>query len=51
MYEAVLESYRNSSQNDVVLLSPSCASFGMYNDFEERGNDFKKCVLKLKNSV
>lgn len=51
MKEAVYVSYRNSSRNDVILLSPSCASFGMYKNFEERGNDFKNCVLDLKNSI
>ena len=51
MKEAVLLSYRNSSQNDVVLLSPSCASFGMYKNFEERGSDFKNCVLNLENKI
>ena len=28
----------------VVLLSPACASFDMYNDFEERGRDFKRII-------
>lgn len=31
----------------VVLLSPACASFDAYNDFEERGNDFKQAVQKF----
>lgn len=32
----------------VVLLSPACASFDMYSDFEERGRDFKRIVHALK---
>ena len=31
----------------VVLLSPACASFDMYSDFEERGRDFKRIVGEL----
>lgn len=31
----------------VVLLSPACASFDMYSDFEERGRDFKRIVYSL----
>lgn len=31
----------------VVLLSPACASFDMYSDFEERGRDFKRIVTEL----
>ena len=50
MREAVSVCYRNSIKNDVVLLSPACASFGMYKDFEERGNDFKNCANELKNN-
>ena len=51
MKEAVSVCYRNSIKNDVVLLSPACASFGMYKDFEERGNDFKNCVDKIKQNI
>lgn len=32
----------------IVLLSPACASFDMYSDFEERGRDFKRIVHELK---
>lgn len=31
----------------IVLLSPACASFDMYKDFEERGRDFKRLVREL----
>ncbi len=31
-----------------VLLSPSCTSFDLYKSFEERGEDFRKCVLNYK---
>ena len=47
MNQAVQFAYKNAKVNDVVALSPGCASFGMYKNFEERGNDFKKIVNSL----
>ncbi|HEX8949652.1 MAG TPA: UDP-N-acetylmuramoyl-L-alanine--D-glutamate ligase [Dissulfurispiraceae bacterium] len=36
-----------ASPGDVVLLSPACASFDMFKDFEDRGRQFKKAVMEL----
>jgi len=47
MKEAVSIAYRDAKDGDTVLLSPGCASFDMYRNFEERGNDFKKAVMAL----
>ncbi|CAB1081546.1 UDP-N-acetylmuramoyl-L-alanine--D-glutamate ligase (EC [Olavius algarvensis Delta 1 endosymbiont] len=48
MTAAVSQAYRDSSAGDVVLLSPGCASFDMYDNYAQRGNDFKESVTKLK---
>jgi UDP-N-acetylmuramoylalanine--D-glutamate ligase len=45
--EAVDISFRLASPGDVVLLSPACASFDLFNNYEDRGNQFKKAVRNL----
>ena len=47
MKQAVEKAYSFANNGDTVLLSPACASWDMYRDFEHRGNDFKSCVLGL----
>jgi UDP-N-acetylmuramoylalanine--D-glutamate ligase len=52
---AINESYRYAAQrmknlrgkDVIILLSPLCASFDQYNNFEERGDDFRKIVMSL----
>ncbi len=46
--EAVTLSGKIAKKGDVVLLSPACASFDMFQDFEDRGRQFKKIVRELK---
>lgn len=48
--QAVEKSSEIANEGDIVLLSPACASWGMYNNYEERGNDFKECVNSLKSN-
>lgn len=48
MAEIVKLAYNNAISGDIVLLSPACASFDMFDNYKERGNQFKKEVLKLK---
>ena len=47
MREAVREAKRYASEGDRVLLSPGCASFDMYNDYRDRGDEFKRIVVEL----
>ncbi len=47
MEKAVELARKISRTPQVVLLSPACASFDMYSDFEERGRDFKRIVKGL----
>lgn len=45
---AIIDAYSNSSNGDVILLSPACASWDQYKCFEDRGEEFKEVVKSLK---
>lgn len=47
MEEAVSAAYRLSEKGDTVLLSPCCASFDLFKNYEDRGEQFKACVRNL----
>jgi len=45
--EAVNMGYAFAKKNDVVLLSPACASFDLFENYEDRGHQFKRAVRSL----
>lgn len=45
--EATMSLFKTASKNSVILLSPACASFDHFSNFEERGNVFKKIVREI----
>src|SRR5438045_5809473 len=46
-YTAVRQSFRLAQKDDVVLLSPACASFDLFKNYEDRGRQFKEAVREL----
>ncbi len=45
--EAVQQAYKLASPGDAVLLSPACASFDLFDNYEDRGRKFKAAVREL----
>ena len=48
--DALQHARRSAEPGEVVLLSPACASFDMFKDFEDRGRQFKSLVKQLRES-
>ena len=47
MEEAVKQAYKFAEKGDAVLLSPACASFDLFKNYEDRGRQFKEAVRNL----
>ncbi len=47
MRDAVRMAYQLGKSGDAVLLSPACASFDLFENYEDRGKKFKDCVYQL----
>jgi UDP-N-acetylmuramoylalanine--D-glutamate ligase len=47
MEDAVNVAYKMANEGDSVLLSPCCASFDLFKNYEDRGKQFKNCVRNL----
>lgn len=51
MEEAINVAFERSKVGEAILLSPACASWGMYDNFEQRGDHFKACVRAIERKL
>jgi UDP-N-acetylmuramoylalanine--D-glutamate ligase len=51
VFTAVEIAYNKAASNEVVLLSPACASFDLFKNYEDRGARFKEAVNALKEKI
>lgn len=51
MEDAVFKAYHAAKPDDIVLLSPACASFDMYNNYAQRGEAFCRAVVNLNRTI
>jgi UDP-N-acetylmuramoylalanine--D-glutamate ligase len=49
--DAIKDSYNISQSQDTVLFSPMCSSFDMFRDYQHRGQEFKRMVEEIRDSV
>lgn len=49
--KAIKQAYKWATEGDVVLLSPACASFDLFDNYEDRGDKFKNAVKKFKKEL
>lgn len=48
LIDATNVAYENAEEDNIILLSPACASWDQYKCFEDRGNEFKNTVMSFK---
>jgi len=51
MHDAVSQASALAESGDIVLLSPACASFDMFRNFEARGDEFTRCVAQVNGDL
>jgi UDP-N-acetylmuramoylalanine--D-glutamate ligase len=51
MQAAVEKAFRSAESGDTVLLSPACASFDLFSNYEDRGNQFREAVKVLSEKI
>ncbi len=49
--KAITQAHEWAQEGDVVLLSPACASFDLFDNYEDRGDKFKRAVNKLAQTL